>query len=188
MNIITVVFLALGLAMDAFAVSVSNTMGYKNINQKQMIAIAGAFGIAQGIMPILGWNAGRLFEVFIIKFDHYITLILLAIVGINMIKEAVIEIRSTELKLNDKKQISSKIIITQAIATSIDALAVGIGFISNEVNIYTSCIIISIITFICCLIGLILGKKLGKFLGEKAQILGGVILITIGIKIFIEHA
>ena len=187
MNITTVILLALGLSMDAFAVSVSNTMSYKNMNRKLMFITAMSFGIAQGIMPIIGWLAGQMFEIFIVKFDHYITLILLGIVGINMIIEAIKEIRNPELKLIIQKQISTKIIFMQAIATSIDALAIGISFISSEINIYMSCILIAVITFICCIIGLILGKKFGHLLGEKAQIFGGTLLITIGIKSFAEH-
>ena len=186
MGLTTVLILAIGLAMDAFAVSISNAMCYQNMNRKWAILTAGAFGLFQGVMPIIGWLAGITFTKYIESIDHYIALALLGFIGIKMIVEAVREIRHPEA-CDASKHLTFKMLGVQAVATSIDALAVGISFaaIHGGLNIFAG--IICGITFVCSLIGVLIGKKFGGILGQKAEIFGGLILVLIGVKIFLEH-
>lgn len=188
MGLTTVLILAIGLAMDAFAVSISNAMCYRNMNRKWALLTAGAFGLFQGIMPVIGWLAGITFTKYIESIDHYIALVLLGFIGIKMIVEAIREIRHPEA-CDATKQLNLKMLGVQAVATSIDALAVGISFaaIHGELNIFASAGIICGITFICSLVGILIGKKFGGLLGQKAEIFGGLILVLIGVKIFLEH-
>lgn len=188
MGLITVIAISLGLAMDAFAVSISNAMCYKNMNQKWTLLTAGAFGLFQGVMPVIGWLAGITFSKYIESIDHYIALVLLEFIGIKMIVEAVRELRHPEV-CDATRSLNLKMLGVQAVATSIDALAVGISFaaIHGGLNIFTSAGIICGITFACSLIGILIGKKFGGLLGQKAEIFGGLILILIGVKIFLEH-
>lgn len=184
MKFIEIIVIAIGLAMDAFAVSVSSGVSIKKMQLKHAMLMAIFFGSFQAIMPILGWCTGLFFRNYIEAYDHWIAFGLLTAIGIKMIYE------STQLKENDKEQSphSIYILFTLAIATSIDALAVGITFSCLKYNIWQAAAIIGIITFIISYIGTQLGRKIGHHLGEyKVEILGGVILILIGIKILIEH-
>ena len=137
MGLTTVLILAIGLAMDAFAVSISNAMCYRNMNRKWALLTAGEFGLFQGIMPVIGWLAGITFTKYIESIDHYIALVLLGFIGIKMIVEAIREIRHPEA-CDATKQLNLKMLGVQAVATSIDALAVGISFaaIHGELNIF----------------------------------------------------
>lgn len=187
MGSITLLFTSLGLSMDACAVSISNGMCYGNIHKKQIISTAAAFGFFQAFMPILGFFIGSTFSDAIASLDHWIALILLSIIGGKMISDAIKELKYPEVCLTDCKLLTPKTIIVQAIATSIDALAVGVGFAVMKVDILSAALSIGIITFINSLIGSHLGKKFGELFKQKAEILGGLILVGIGIKIFIEH-
>lgn len=188
MNNITVIFLAIGLAMDSFAVSISNAMCYQNMNKKMAFLDALFFGIAQAIMPLIGWGLGQAFMQYIQNIDHYIALILLGYIGIKMIIEAIKKKKDPGIR-KEKENLNGKMLFIQAIATSIDALAVGISFttIAGELNILIGVAMIGVITFICSGIGIGIGKRFGGLLEEKAEILGGCILCFIGLKIFIEH-
>ena len=188
MGLTTVLILAIGLAMDAFAVSISNAMCYRNINRKWAFLIAGAFGLFQGVMPVIGWLAGITFTKYIESIDHYVALVLLCFIGIKMIVEAIRELRHPEA-CDANKQLNLKMLGVQAVATSIDALAVGISFaaVQGGISIFASAAIICGITFFCSLIGVLLGKKFGGLLGQKAEIFGGLILVLIGVKIFLEN-
>jgi len=186
MEPITLFLTALGLSMDAFAVSVSNGLCFKNFKKNQAFLSSLAFGLFQGLMPTMGFFAGNLFLSTISKFDHWLALILLGYIGINMIVDALKEAKSDKaLKLG--KDYTLKTLLLQAVATSIDALAVGISFAALKINILLAASTICIVTFICCIIGSVLGKKFGHLLQEKAKVFGGVILVFIGLKIFIEH-
>ncbi|MBU5487917.1 manganese efflux pump MntP family protein [Clostridium sp. MSJ-8] len=136
------------------------------------------FGLFQGIMPILGFYAGSLFEELITRYSGIVTLLVLGTIGINMIREGI----SKEEETRNKSILTYKILFFQAIATSIDAFAVGVSFCAIGVNVFSSAIIIAITTFLCSIVAIIIGRKFGDVLGEKAHILGGVILIIIGIK------
>lgn len=202
MNITTIVLTAFALAMDAFAVSVTKGMTLKNLTKAIAIKIALFFGVFQAVMPLIGWLLGISFQGYIKAIDHWIALILLSILGGKMIyefyesrKEGTSENEDTESEVsttlegeeNNKYEISNKELTTLAIATSIDALAVGISFAFLNVNIVSSSLIIGIITFIVCFIGVIAGKKIGAIFKDYAELIGGIILILIGINIFNEH-
>lgn len=185
MDFISVFLIALGLAMDAFAVSISNGLLLKKIKSSYAVKFGMFFGLFQFIMPIIGWFFAQSFSESIKKYDHWFAFILLCIIGGNMIIEA---IRNNENNVyNDKDILSFKNIFVLAIATSIDALAVGISFALIDIDIIISSMIIGIVAFVLSYIGIILGKKIGGFFKKGAEIIGGIILIGIGIKILIEH-
>ena len=171
----------------AFAVSVSNGLFYKNFRKTHMFLSSLTFGLFQGLMPAIGFLAGNMFFNFISTFDHWIALILLGFIGGNMIKDAIDELKEKDKLNTEEKEYDIKTMLLQGVATSIDALAVGISFAALNTNILTASLLICGVTFGVCLIGNYIGKNFGHLLKEKAKIFGGVILIFIGIKIFIEH-
>ncbi len=187
MGSLALFFTSIGLSMDACAVSISNGMCFGNINKKQIISTAAAFGFFQAFMPLLGYMVGSTFSDTVAFLDHWIALILLGLIGGKMIAEALKELKCPEACLNVEKNLTIKTLLLQAIATSIDALAVGIGFAVMKVDIFNAALSIGIITFINSIIGSNLGKKFGELFKQKAEILGGAILVFIGLKIFIEH-
>lgn len=182
MNIIEVVLIGIGLAMDAFAVSVCKGLSLKKIKIITNIKISMYFAFFQAIMPIIGYYLGNVFEEVIINIDHWVAFILLSLIGINMIKES-ISIESENI--NDKIDIKTMTIL--ALATSIDALAIGITFSFLRTNIYQNILIIGIITFIITFLGVKIGYIFGNKYEKKAQLFGGLILIIIGLKILLEH-
>lgn len=182
MSLLEIIFIGIGLAMDAFAVSICKGLSMKKASMKNTLVIATYFGVFQAVMPIIGFLLGTTFEKYITSIDHWIAFILLLIIGVNMIKEA---FSKEEDETKDK--IDFKTMIVLAIATSIDALAVGITFAFFKVNILLAALIIGIITFVLCIIGVIIGNKFGDKFENKAKISGGIILILIGTKILLEH-
>lgn len=182
MGILEIFLVGVGLAMDAFAVSICKGLAMKKLDWKKAIIIALYFGIFQAVMPIIGYFLGTTFESLVTQIDHWIAFILLGIIGINMIKEA---FSKESENVNDKVDFKTMIIL--AIATSIDALAIGITFAFFKTNLLLAVIIIGIITFMLSLIGVKIGNKFGNKYEKKAEIFGGVILILIGVKILIEH-
>lgn len=186
MNTITLIVLALGLAMDAFAVSMSNVLCFERYSKKHVLVSAITFGVFQGVMPILGFYLGTVFYHFISEIDHWIALVLLGFIGGKMLIEGIKALKNPECCPEDTK-FTFKMLFMQGIATSIDALAVGISFAALSTNIYIAALIICVITFIACLVAGLLGQKFGALVGDKAQIIGGIILISIGLKTFIEH-
>lgn len=182
MKLFEIFCIGIGLAMDAFAVSICKGLSMKRIDWKKTIIIALYFGLFQAIMPVFGYFLGSTFSGIVQKVDHWIAFILLAIIGGNMIKES----RDDEIeKRNDKVNFKTMIIL--AIATSIDALAVGVTFAFFKVNVLFSIIIIGIITFVLSFVGVIIGNKFGDKFQNKAELTGGIILIIIGLKILLEH-
>jgi len=184
MTIPEIILLALGLSMDASAVSISNSLCINKIKIKHVLQMALTFAFFQGIMPVIGYFAANTFETVISRFDHWVAFILLAIIGGKMLHEAItagIEQECSMFKL------TYKLLFIQAVATSIDALAVGISLSALSVNLLKSIAIISSVTFICCTIAILVAKRFGNMLGKRAGIVGGIILIAIGVKIFIEH-
>ena len=175
----TLILLALALSMDAFAVSISMGMSTKLKNKEALISAA-SFGFFQGLMPWLGFLASLTFKNIIDSYSHIIAFILLSFIGIKMIYEVYHE-------KNDDKNISFsyKTLLLLSIATSIDAFAAGISLIAININIYICIFIIALITFGVCLFGIYFGKKVGSLFQHKAQILGGVVLIAIGVKLLI---
>lgn len=184
MSLFEIVFLAVGLSADAAAVSISNTLCIGKVKLKHALSMALSFGIFQGIMPLIGYYAATSFSNYIKSCDHWIALILLVIIGGKMLYESINDDGKQECSVFS---LSFKLLIVQAIATSIDALAVGISLSVLSVNIFSAIAIISLVTFICCLIAVMVAKRFGTLLGKRAGIVGGIILILIGIKIFVEH-
>lgn len=183
MDIISIFLIAVGLSMDAFAVSVSNGIILKEVHIKQATKTGFFFGVFQAVMPIIGWFAGMTFSNYITSFDHWIAFILLAFIGGNMIYEAL----KDDEQDDDKDPNSTKVLLIMAVATSIDALAVGISFAMVDTNIWIPAIIIGCTTFIISTVGVFIGKKVGDLFKKRAEIFGGIILILIGLKILIEH-
>ncbi len=182
MEAFEIVVIGIGLAMDAFAVSVCKGLSMKSIRLKKMLIIALYFGLFQALMPVVGYFLGSTFSVFVQKVDHWIAFLLLALIGSNMIKESF----DDELeKRNDKVDVKTMLLL--AIATSIDALAVGITFAFFEVHLLLAITIIGIITFVLSILGVLLGNRFGDFFQNKAELTGGIILILIGLKILLEH-
>lgn len=186
MNIVELLLLAIGVAMDAFAVSISNSMCYPNQKKKSFIVTALAFGFFQALMPTIGFFAGKFFGNFVMAIDHWIAFILLGIIGGKMIYDGIKEMRHPEDSCKTKA-FSGKMLFVQAIATSIDAFAVGISLAMVKVDIIPAVTLIGIVTFLFCIVGGLLGNRMGKMLGQKAEIFGGLVLVGIGIKIFVEH-
>lgn len=184
MSITELILLALGLSMDASAVSISNTLCIKKLTVKNILQMAVIFGLFQGLMPLIGYFAASVFSDVISQFDHWIAFILLSIIGGKMLHEAITAEPDKDCSLFN---LTLKLLLIQAVATSIDALAVGVSLSALSVNIYNAVIIISIITFICCTVAILTAKRFGNLLGKRADIVGGIILIAIGLKIFIEH-
>ena len=183
MSIIEIALIGVGLAMDAFAVSICKGLAMRRMNYKKAIISAAFFGVFQALMPALGYVLGTTFANKIAAIDHWIAFILLALIGANMIKEALSsdddECQDDSLRLGD--------LIMLSIATSIDALAVGITFAFFNVSLLLSVSMIGIITFIICVIGVKVGNVFGEKYKSKAELAGGLILIVMGAKILIDH-
>lgn len=190
MGLTTILLTAFALSMDAFAVSITKGITLNKINKQIAFKIAFFFGLFQGMMPFLGWFLGIRFESYIKSIDHWIAFFLLSFIGIKMIldaKEVDNDILNTNEKYNSLYSINNKELIILSIATSIDALAVGISFAFLNIDIVPICLSIGIITFLVCFIGVIIGKKIGAMFKNYAQIIGGIILILIGLNILNEH-
>lgn len=183
MDIISILFIAFGLAMDAFAVSISSGVIISSFRWAYALKIALFFGIFQVMMPVIGWYAGLSFRKFISGFDHWIAFGLLAMVGCRMIYESYKKIETD--KLIDPLNIF--VLLMLSLATSIDALAVGISLTFLEISIFFPAIIIGIITFLLSGVGVYIGNKLGDYLEKKFEVIGGIILISIGFRILITH-
>lgn len=182
MDIITIIFTGIGLAMDASAVSLSQGMSTpKEKLIKRALAYALSFGFFQAMMPLIGYIAGNTFAHKIQQIDHWIAFILLVLIGANMFKE----------DLEDKEETNSPFslmtLLVLSIATSIDALAIGVSFAFLKVDILQASLIIGTVTFILSFICVCLGKKVGSIFQNYAERLGGCILIFLGCKILIEH-
>lgn len=195
MGIIELILLSIGLAMDAFAVSIGNGLTMKKNEPKAALAIALSFGIFQALMPTLGYFLGSAFESAISRFDHIIALIFLGFIGGKMIFDGIKELKESKGGDKDKEKaeeqsfrLSFGTLMIQSVATSIDALIVGVSFAAlPDVNIWAAVLLIGVITFTLSLIGVFSGKKFGQLLGSRAEIFGGLILVGIGLKVFIEH-
>ncbi|MBQ2836398.1 MAG: manganese efflux pump [Clostridia bacterium] len=182
MELLEIILIAIGLAMDAFAVSICKGLSMKKMSWKKALIVGLYFGIFQGVMPVIGYLLGTSFESLVTKIDHWIAFGLLVFIGANMLKEA---FGNDSENYNDNVDFKSMVVL--AIATSIDALAIGITFAFLQVNITLAPLLIGIITFIICIIGVKIGNKFGDKYERKAETVGGLILILMGIKILLEH-
>ena len=183
MSILTIILIALGLSMDAFAVSVTSGFTIKHLKINHALRLAAFFGLFQAVMPIIGWLAGFSLKEFIIDIDHWIAFGLLSIIGVKMIYES--------FKLNPKEEKSDPLniymLLMLSVATSIDALAVGLTLSFLHISVIIPAIVIGVITFLLSFAGVFIGDRFGHVFENKIEIAGGLILIGIGIKILIEH-
>ena len=182
MNFIDIFLIGVALSMDAFAVSICKGLSVKKVSAKHVLTVGVYFGGFQALMPTLGFLLGYKFESFITSIDHWIAFILLALIGGNMIREALGKDDEHE---ND--DFSVKAMLPLAVATSIDALAVGISFALLGVDIVQAALLIGITTFVLSGVGIYVGNVFGSKYKSKAELLGGVVLILIGLKIHLEH-
>lgn len=215
-----VLVIGIGLAMDAFAVSLCKGLAMKELKKKYVFALAGFFGGFQALMPLIGWLLGKSFTRYIETYDHWVAFVLLLVIGGKMIKDALAEMKEdaneketedagqmlndpvpsiAELKKAKDQPYTFKLgeTILLAVATSIDALAVGLSFAMlgmkgavstiRNLSIWYSILTIGLTTFLICAAGVVLGHRFGSRFRSKAEIIGGVVLILIGIKILIEH-
>lgn len=184
MSFVELLLLSVGLAMDAFSVSVCKGLGMRRVSMRVALALAIAFGVFQAGMPVIGWALGSQFLWLIEPVDHWIAFGLLALIGSNMIREAVTEEDEGE---ETSERIDWGELLMLAIATSIDALTVGIAFASLSVDIVVSVSLIGVTTFCLSLAGVFLGNRFGMRFRRPASIAGGIILILIGTKVLLEH-
>lgn len=187
MSILEIFLIGLGVSADAFAVSMCKGVEMKKFILKYALLIALFFGGFQMLMPLIGWAAGTLFEKYITEFDHWIAFGLLLLLGGKMIYDGIFD--KDENKDGEEKpmKLGFLTLLVMAIATSIDALAVGVTFAFLKVNVWIAVSIIGATTFVFSLIGVGIGVKVGDKFKNKAEILGGVILILLGVKILLEH-
>lgn len=183
MSLLETLLLAFGLAMDAFAVSVASGIAMKNFRIDHALRMATAFGLFQAIMPVIGWLAGIAMQSFMSSFDHWVAFGLLTIIGAKMIYEAT--------RIDDAESGSNPfalyVLLLLALATSVDALAVGITFAMLGSAILLPVAIIGSVTFVLCLAGVRIGNVSGHFFEKKIEIAGGLVLIGIGLKILFQH-
>ena len=187
MGLVELFLIAVGLSMDAFAVSITDGIVMKNRRRGVLAALL--FGLFQAGMPVAGYFLGSAFAEFISRYDHYIALVVLGFIGGKMIYESIGELRAEKSgEVSDSvKEPSFGGLIMQAIATSIDALVVGVSFAALKTSILPAALFIGVVTFVICIAGFFGGRKFGQLFGAKASILGGAVLVCIGLKTFIEH-
>jgi len=183
MNLFEIILIAIGLSMDAFAVSITLGLSVEKPKAREIVTPGVFFGVFQALMPIIGYFAGTYFAVKIQKFEHWVAFILLGFIGGNMIRESLS--KKEEESNEDSFQFLKMLVL--AIATSIDALAVGVTFAFFKINIFIAALIIGSITFIISMVGVKIGNIFGAKYKSKAEFVGGVILVILGIKIVIEH-
>ena len=182
MTYIELFVIAVGLSMDAFAVSICKGLSVRKLKPRHAVICGAYFGGFQALMPVIGWLLGRQFEVLIKSIDHWIAFALLVLIGANMIREAV---KNEEENLNDS--FTPRTMLPLAVATSIDALAVGVTFAFLDVEIVPEVSMIGVTTFVLSAIGVKIGNVFGAKYKSKAELVGGIVLVAMGIKILIEH-
>ena len=180
MSALDILLISIGMAMDSFAVSVCKGLSIKKAGIPEGVKCGIYFGGFQALMPVIGYFLGRLFADLIVKIDHWIAFSLLLFIGLSMIKES----RETE-KVDDKMDVRTMLIL--AVATSIDALSIGVTLAFIDVNIWVVVISIGVVTFLFSLVGVLIVRRVGSMLGNRAKIIGGLILIYLGVKILLEH-
>ena len=184
MDFLAVLLIAIGLSADCFAVALSSSISRTTLSFLQIVRISLSFGVFQAIMPVLGWLVGRSIVDFIADYDHWLAFALLALVGSRMVWESFHK-EERRSEITDITKAVSLLILS--IATSIDALAVGLSLAFLKTKIVLASLTIGIVAFIITAIGLIVGKKVGNIVGKRAEAIGGLILIGIGTRIVWEH-
>ncbi len=181
MSLWELLVIAVGLSMDAFAVSICKGLSVQKVKPKHYLIVGAYFGGFQALMPLLGYLLGVRFEAMVANVDHWIAFVLLGLIGANMVRES----RAGEEKLDDSFTVSTMLLL--AVATSIDALAIGVTFAFLGVNIIEAIILIGITTGIISGVGLKIGNVFGSRYKSKAEMAGGIVLILMGIKILVQH-
>ena len=184
MTTLTLIGIAIGLAMDAFAVSIAAGLTLKTVDARQTFRLAWHFGLFQALMPIIGWLAGLSIEHWIAPVDHWIAFGLLAVIGGKMIYEALKD-ADDEVRRGDPTKGWSLVLLS--IATSIDALAVGLSLALLGVSIWWPAVVIGLVAGAFTVVGMQLGTRFGALLGRRMEVVGGIVLIAIGVKILFEH-
>ncbi len=183
MDSIDLLIIAISLTFDTFAVSVSTGIIYRKIQFWKAFRIALVLGLFQAAMPVVGWGTGSLFTNYFSQYDHWVAFGLLTLIGVKMIIESL----KHEDERKDFNPFKFRILVIIAIATSIDALVVGVTFAFIKINILYAFLIIGFTTFLVAMLGMLFGKNAGHKLGKKAEVIGGLMLIGIGTKVLIEH-
>lgn len=183
MGVAEIIILAIGLSMDAFAVSICKGLAMNKTNVKSSLIVGIWFGGFQALMPAIGYLIGKSFSAYIDKYDHWIAFVLLAIIGINMIREAF-----SKEEEDVQGSLAFKVMLTMAIATSIDAMAAGVSFSFSGIAlpIYITVVIIGLITLAFSMVGVRIGSVFGDKYKSKAELVGGVMLVLLGLKILLE--
>ena len=184
MSFIELLLIALSLAMDAFSVSISKGLTTKRFSWRMALACGLWFGVFQGLMPVIGYFLGAQFQHLINRFAHWVAFGLLFLIGVNMIREAVWGNKKEE---KAQEVVGLKSMFLLAVATSIDAFAVGVSFACIQVNLWLSVAVIGVTTFLLSVLGVRIGNAVGAKFEKSAGIIGGIILILIGLKILLEH-
>ena len=196
MGVIEILLLGLALSADAFAVTISNSFAYAHEPRARLALMPVFFGAFQALMPLLGYFVGGLAARLIEQYSGVVTLVILGIIGGNMVREGVLALRAgsdgnpaddatataADSDGTGPKHLTVGILVLQAIATAIDAFAVGVSLRAQTVNLPLAVCVIGLTTFACCVVALVAGRRLGSLLGDKAEIAGGLVLIGIGIK------
>lgn len=183
MDFLSITGIALGLAMDALAVSIASGVIIKRQHLTHAFKFGLYFGFFQMFMPIIGWYGGSLFQTFIEPFDHWVAFVLLAGIGVKMIKEAY----DLDYVERSENYFTAYVLLGLAVATSVDALAVGLSFAFLGVDAVVPAVVIGMVTFLLSFTGVLIGKKIGHIFEKKIEVFGGVVLILIGLKILVQH-
>ncbi len=183
MELITIIFISIGLSLDSFAVSITNGLLLPKISFFNAVKISFSLAFFQGLMPLIGWVVGSKLSLYFRDIDHWIAFVILAALGTKMILDS---LNTSDLPKN-YNPLRLRVMISLSLATSIDALIVGLGLGLFDTSIVLTCFIIGFVTFIFGMTGTLIGKKAGYKFGKKMETLGGIILILIGLKILIEH-
>ena len=189
MGIAEVLLLGLALSADAFSVTISNSFVYGSESRRRMLLMPVFFGVFQGLMPLLGYFLGGVAATIIERYAGIVTLIILGIIGGNMVREGVEALRHPEAgddAATEGTRLTLGILVFQAIATAIDAFAVGVSLRAQSVEILSASAIICCTTAACCVVGLAIGRRLGRLLGDRAEVMGGIVLIGIGLRAFLS--
>lgn len=193
MGLLEIIVLGVALSADAFAVTISNTFVYASESRSRLMFMPLMFGLFQGLMPVAGYLLGGLAAEVIETYAGVITLVILGLVGGNMIREGVCALRGAGEQDGPEepgagpvaRRLTLVTVLAQAIATAIDAFAVGVSLRAQAVSVVVAAPVIALTTFLCCVAALALGRKLGEVLGDRAQVAGGIVLVLIGLKAFL---
>ena len=192
MTLVEILLLGLALSADAFSVTISNTFVYASERRRRLLLMPVFFGAFQALMPLLGYFLGSVAASFIEKYAGIVTLLILGVIGGNIVREGIGALRAAMHGQAEEvaaaradQRLTIGTLVFQAIATAIDAFAVGVSLRAQNVNLLLSVSVIGLTTAVCCVIAIFLGKRLGRLLGDRAEVVGGLVLIGIGVKAFL---